>query len=566
MNERKTNTKVSLPFRYAGGKYYALGKLQPFWEAVDHDEYREPFLGGGAVFWAKPKVQYNWLNDVDRELILTLELFTSKEKRSKLIEMFDSEKEATKEKYLSVKNAQPKTDLERAYKYYYLNRTSFSGKMKNPTWGYRPKRSLPPYRWKERIVPCGEKLAGVSLTTLDFHQVVLTLPQGKTVLMFLDPPYYKSKQKSHYSYPFTQHDHIRLCNILKRTPHYFFLTYDDCQEIRELYNWAYIHELSFFYRLDNSRDRENKRKVGNELVITNYPLDKNKQLSFSFVLHRENKGQKKVKKPIRKREISSIQKTRSPIRFPGSKYQAIKYIAPFLEDVPHDEYREPFLGGGAIFFAKPLAETNWLNDIDEELILTFKSMADKKKGKMLKEKVQKVKPTKKLFERLKHCKPETEIDIAFRYFVINRTAYSGIMHKPNWGYHPTKSVSPEKWPDRIEQAGLKLQKAKITNLNYGEVVLAPAEGKKVLMFIDPPYFHADQKRAYRHSFKIKDHLELADLLRETKHKFCLTYDNCEEVKDLYSWANIHEFTWRYHTANANKATRKMGAELIITNY
>jgi len=493
-------------------------------------------------------------------------LFTSKEKRSKLIEMFDSEKEATKEKYLSVKNAQPKTDLERAYKYYYLNRTSFSGKMKNPTWGYRPKRSLPPYRWKERIVPCGEKLAGVSLTTLDFQQVVLTLPQGKTVLMFLDPPYYKSKQKSHYSYPFTQHDHIRLCNILERTPHYFFLTYDDCQEIRELYNWAYIHELSFFYRLDNSRDRENKRKVGNELVITNYPLDKNKQLSFSFVLHRENKGQKKVKKPIRKREIFSIQKTRSPIRFPGSKYQAIKYIVPFLEDIPHDEYREPFLGGGAIFFAKPLAETNWLNDIDEELILTFKSMADKKKGKMLKEKVQKVKPTKKLFERLKYCKPETEIDIAFRYFVINRTAYSGIMHKPNWGYHPTKSVSPEKWPDRIEQAGLKLQKAKITNLNYGEVVSAPAEGKKVLMFIDPPYFHADQKRAYRHSFKIKDHLELANLLRETKHKFCLTYDNCEEVEDLYSWANIHEFTWRYHTANANKATRKMGAELIITNY
>ena len=52
---------------------------------------------------------------------------------------------------------------------------------------------------------------------------------------------------------------------------------------------------------------------------------------------------------------------------------------------------------------------------------------------------------------------------------------------------------------------------------------------------------------------------------ETK-EFLLTYDNCNEIKKLYSWANIKEVSWRYHTANSNNTTRKMGNELIIKNY
>jgi DNA adenine methylase len=149
MNMRNAEPKVILPFRWAGGKYYALRKLRPFWVNVEHDEYREPFLGGGAVFWAKPKVKHNWLNDIDKDLIFTLGFIREKKNREKSLRLFEEEKEATREHYKYVKNMVPSDDLSRAYKYYYLNRTSFSGKMRNPTWGYRPKRSLPPYRWKE---------------------------------------------------------------------------------------------------------------------------------------------------------------------------------------------------------------------------------------------------------------------------------------------------------------------------------------------------------------------------------------------------------------------------------
>jgi DNA adenine methylase len=271
--DKNVKSKVLLPFRWAGGKYYALKILQKFWE-IEHDEYREPFLGGGSVFWAKDKVKTNWINDIDSDLVSTLELITDYSKRDKLIEMFEGEIEATREKHTLVKNMTPKNDIEKAYKYYYLNRTSFSGKMKNPSWGYLPKRSLPPIRWKERLIPCSEKLQGVNLTNLDFEEVInAPAKKNQKVLIFLDPPYYLAKQESHYVMSFKKEDHERLSRVLSKTKHKFFLTYDDCEEIRALYTWAHIYEINFFYRLDNSKDSEDKRKKGNELVITNYRID-----------------------------------------------------------------------------------------------------------------------------------------------------------------------------------------------------------------------------------------------------------------------------------------------------
>lgn len=277
--KNQSKNKIVLPFRWAGGKYYAISKLKQFWENFEHDEYREPFLGGGAVFWAKPKVKFNWINDIDSGLIRTLKFIENPKNRNQLLKLFENEKEATKENHTKIKNLIPKSELEFVYQYYYLNRTSFSGKMKNPSWGYRPKRSLPPCRWKERIIPCGEKLFDTKITSIDFTDVMLDKAKGKKVLMFLDPPYYHAKQENHYAFSFKKGDHERLAQACRKTPHNFFLTYDDCPEIRKLYSWANIFSLQFYYRLDNSKDNGDKRKIGSELVITNYiPTNINKEL------------------------------------------------------------------------------------------------------------------------------------------------------------------------------------------------------------------------------------------------------------------------------------------------
>lgn len=264
------NTKMLLPFRYPGGKYYAINLLRPFWESVEHIEYREPFAGGATVFLNKPKAKVNWLNDLDNELIICYQAMQDANQREQLVRDLSVEK-ATKERWREIFNSQPVSNYEIAKKYYYLNRTSFSGKLVSAAWGYRPKRSLPPERWKERIIPCGDFLSDVKLTSIDFTDVIRA--DGDKVLLYVDPPYYLPPKHKHYRCGFDKEDHIRLAEELRNTQHSFFLTYDDCPEIRLLYTWANIIPVKFFYRVDNSSNRGGARKIGFELVITNFNVN-----------------------------------------------------------------------------------------------------------------------------------------------------------------------------------------------------------------------------------------------------------------------------------------------------
>ena len=258
---------------------------------------------------------------------------------------------------------------------------------------------------------------------------------------------------------------------------------------------------------------------------------------------------------------------RSPLRFPGSKFQAFKFIEPILQSIEYDEYREPFFGGGAIFFAKSKSKINWINDLSKDLIITFQVIANFKLKNMLIEKLSKEEtPTREKHVLFKEMKPKSKFEIAYKYFYLNRTSYSGIMKKPAWGFHLTKSVHPNKLGGRINESHIKLQDVQMTNQDYEKVISSPAKGDSVILFVDPPYYKADQKRAYEHSFIEKDHKRVAKVLKNTDHKFILTYDDCEEIRDLYSWANICPVSWRYHTANSNTSKRNMGKELIITNF
>lgn len=268
------SSRVIIPFRYPGGKYYVLSALKRFWLAAEHDEYREPFVGGGTVFFAKEKVKHNWLNDIEPELMNTYKVMADKAKREWLSTQLSTEV-ATKERWREVRSWQPANELERAYKYYYMNRTSFSGKMVSPGWGYRPKRSLPPERWHEKILPCGEKLEKTKLTCIDFEKVVTAPSVGKRTLLFIDPPYYKPPKRKHYLNGFEIKDHLRLAAALRKSNHSFVLTYEDHPEVRKLYSWARIHPVEFYYRVDNSSDNGpdaniGQRRKGAELIITNF--------------------------------------------------------------------------------------------------------------------------------------------------------------------------------------------------------------------------------------------------------------------------------------------------------
>ncbi|HAG51801.1 MAG TPA: DNA adenine methylase [Deltaproteobacteria bacterium] len=268
------------------------------------------------------------------------------------------------------------------------------------------------------------------------------------------------------------------------------------------------------------------------------------------------------------------QEINSPFRYAGGKFYARKLIIEHIPD--HSYYIEPFAGGASIFFAKNKVEKNWLNDIDEELINCLIIIRDYPKE--LINRLKNEKATKERHNYYKNIfKPENKLDRAVRWFYLNRTSYSGIMNIQNcyWGYGDKYSMRPENWPRNIIRTSAKLQDVKLTSLGF-EKVIDEAEDKAFL-FIDPPYFNADQDKFYTHSFKEDDHHRLCNVLKRNSDrlKFLLTYDNSPEIRDLYKWVSeLHEKEWNYtlnrtddqKNGTKRKGVRYKGRELFIINY
>lgn len=289
---------INSPFRYAGGKFYArkliLEHIPP------HNTYIEAFAGGASIFFSKPKVEHNHLNDIDDELMNVL--ITIRDYPQDLMDFIKVRPKeisripkgllngtaigeplpASKELHTFFKNVyKPRNDIERAGRWFYLNRTSYSGIMnlQNMYWGYGDKYSMQPKNWDKNIIRTNEKLQDVQLTNLDFEMVIDNAPDG--AFLFIDPPYFNADQDKFYQHFFSKDDHYRLLECLRRNNHRLklFITYDNTPKIRELYAWMReMHDKEWNYciqRTDdqkNGTDRKGERYKGKELFILNYSM------------------------------------------------------------------------------------------------------------------------------------------------------------------------------------------------------------------------------------------------------------------------------------------------------
>lgn len=274
--------EINSPFRYAGGKFYARKLILE--HIPEHTYYIEPFAGGASIFFAKHKAEKNWLNDIDADLINCLAIVRDYPK--KLIDKLRGEG-ATKERHYYYKNIfRPRTNLERAVRWFYLNRTSYSGimNMQNCYWGYGDKYSMRPENWPRNILRTSAKLQGVKLTSFDFEKVIKEVEDG--AFLFIDPPYFNADQEKFYTHSFDEYDHLRLCKVLRQNNKRlnFLLTYDNGSEIRKLYSWAdKMLDKEWNYTINRTDDQKNGTKQkgarykGKEIFILNYRSVQEKQ-------------------------------------------------------------------------------------------------------------------------------------------------------------------------------------------------------------------------------------------------------------------------------------------------
>jgi len=270
-------SEINSPFRYPGGKFYARKLILEY--IVPHIYYAEPFAGGASIFFAKEKAPDNILNDADPEL--TNCYLIIRDNVEELITLLDGIP-ASKENHHYFKNVYtPTNEVERALRWYYLNRISYSGimNMQNCYWGYGDKYSMQPKNWPAHLRRCSEKLQDVEITCTDFEQIIANAPDN--AFLFIDPPYFNADQDKFYTHSFTRQDHFRLEHILREHSHRlrFLLTYDNSQEVRELYHWSpQMVEKEWNYTINRTDDQtkqttnKGKRYMGKEIFIINYDV------------------------------------------------------------------------------------------------------------------------------------------------------------------------------------------------------------------------------------------------------------------------------------------------------
>lgn len=190
------------PFvRWAGGKKQLLPQLLPLLGVVRFERYMEPFLGGGALFFAlanRKQIGTSILNDSNSEL---MDLWQSIQNRCqeliKAVEQLLAEHPVSEEGYYAVRSSEPEEMVDRAARTLYLNRTNFNGLYRvnkdggfNAPYGRWPEDRLPTVLNKTRLEACSKSMheVGTLLTNVGFEK---SFPDdvGPGDLVYMDPPY-----------------------------------------------------------------------------------------------------------------------------------------------------------------------------------------------------------------------------------------------------------------------------------------------------------------------------------------------------------------------------------------
>lgn len=262
---------------------------------------------------------------------------------------------------------------------------------------------------------------------------------------------------------------------------------------------------------------------------------------------------------------------KSPLRYPGGKSRAVDLISSLLPEF--DEFREPFLGGGSIFvYAKQRYpnKTFWINDLYFELF-KFWEMTQKDVDLL----IQKIYEWRNQFPVGKelhkflnnNINSFDDLERGAAFFIYNRITFSGTSLSGGFSEGAFTGRFTESSIQRLNQLASIINGTKITNLDYEELV--NSSGDNVFIFLDPPYYSATKSALYGKNgnlHKSFDHQRFADIMKDCKHKWLITYDDSEFIRERFSFANIIAWDLKYGMRNVTENSNQIGKELFISNY
>lgn len=264
------------------------------------------------------------------------------------------------------------------------------------------------------------------------------------------------------------------------------------------------------------------------------------------------------------------------LKWAGGKGQL---LAELLARVPSgfNHYFEPFLGGGALFFALQ-PQRAVLSDLNSELIKAF--VAVKNSPTELVNDLKQHHYESDYFysvrniDRSPYLDRLTDVQRASRLIFLNKCCYNGLYRVNSKGQFNTpfgKYTNPTICdPENILACSAALARAELVCVDY-KIATASAQSDDFIYF-DPPYMPVSSTSNFTAyaagGFGLKEQQELAAYCTELTHrgvKFLLSNSDTEVIKELYKNFSI-ESVKASRSVNSKASRRGQVSELMIKNY
>jgi len=257
---------MNSPIAYFGGKSRLAGRIIPM--IPRHTCYCEPFCGAAWVLFKKDPSECEVINDLDGDLVNFWRIV--QHHTQPFLEYFKYS--VISRKIFEIENRKDPstlTDLQRAVRYYYLQRLGFGGKTAGRVFASGPTRptNLNLLTLEESILEAHWRLERVTIENMDACKCLAKYDRPST-FFYIDPPYWDVSQD--YAHQFHAEDFSRLTEALGQIKGKFILSLNDHPDIRKMFRRYKLVTVTTTYSSGNSNVAADTRgKPRSELLINN---------------------------------------------------------------------------------------------------------------------------------------------------------------------------------------------------------------------------------------------------------------------------------------------------------
>ncbi|QAY92570.1 DNA adenine methylase [Pseudomonas sp. ACM7] len=244
----------------------------------------------------------------------------------------------------------------------------------------------------------------------------------------------------------------------------------------------------------------------------------------------------------------------------GGKRRLADRIFPLFP--AHSCYVEPFAGGAALFFLRPVpAEVEVLNDVNGDLINLYRVVQNH-----LEEFVRQFKwalSSRQVFKWLQMTRPETLTDIqrAARFYYLQQSAFGARVNGQSYG---TATTTPPglnllRLEETLSAAHLRLSSTYIEHLSWYEV-MKKYDREHTLFYCDPPYW---QTEGYSVPFEFDQYELMAKLLGEIKGKAIISLNDHPDIRRVFAGYHMETTDIKYTVGGGKGSEAK---EVLIFSW